>query len=299
MWFIVRFNLLGPLEAVSDDTPVGLGGFNQRAIAGFLLLRANETVPTSKLIHALWGYDPPATSRKMVQNAVSGLRRTIERHARPDGSVRLVTATPGYRLTVAEGHLDLWRFRHQVDRGRTELAAGAQESGLAKLRSALSMWRGPALADLVESGIAWPELKAVAGLRLSVFEDYAQEVLRRGGHHEILGELEELTAAEPTGERLCGLLMTALYRCGRQHDALAAYQRTRAALLDGFGLDPGHELRALEAAVLNQDPALTPESEPYGKPTARRTAGVGRCEHRRGGLLTTRTWAPAHRRRHP
>ncbi|MFD5537632.1 BTAD domain-containing putative transcriptional regulator [Streptomyces sp. NPDC127079] len=253
----MRFNLLGPLEAVSDDTPVGLGGFNQRAIAGFLLLRANETVPTSKLIHALWGYDPPATSRKMVQNAVSGLCRTIERHARPDGSVRLTTVTPGYRLTVAEGHLDLWRFRHQVDRGRAELAAGDQESGLAKLRSALSMWRGPALADLVESGIARPELKAVAGLRLSVFEDYAQEVLRRGGHHEILGELEELTAAEPTGERLCGLLMTALYRCGRQHDALAAYQRTRAALLDGFGLDPGHELRALEAAVLNQDPALT------------------------------------------
>ncbi|MFI1567645.1 BTAD domain-containing putative transcriptional regulator [Streptomyces sp. NPDC020490] len=293
----MRFNLLGPLGAIADGRPVELGGFNQRAVTGFLLLHANEVVPTSKLIHALWGYDNPATSRKMVHNAVSGLRRIIERHARPDGSVRLTTIAPGYRLSVADGHLDLWHFRRQVDLGRAELAAGHRESGVAMLRSALSLWHGPALADLVESGIAWPELKAVTGLRMSVFEDYAQELLRRGQHHDILGTLEGMAAAEPTGERLCGLLMVALYRSGRQHDALAAYQRTRTALLDNFGLDPGHELRSLELAILNQDPALTPESRPYWQHTARRPAGVGRCEHCVGYARRTRTMQ--HSRRHP
>ncbi|CAL9489218.1 Transcriptional regulatory protein EmbR [Streptomyces sp. enrichment culture] len=297
----MRFNLLGPLEAFSDGNPVGLGGFNQRATVGFLLLHANEVVPTSKLIHALWGYETPATSRKMVQNAVSGLRRIIERHAGPDGPVRLTTTPPGYCLTVADGHLDLWHFRRQVDLGRAEIAAGHQEAGIDRLRSALSLWRGPALADLVEPGIAWPELKAITGLRMSVFEDYAQEALNRGRHHEVLGELEEMAASEPTGERLCGLLMVALYRCGRQHDALAAYQRTRAALLDNFGLDPGRELRALEVAVLNQDPALTFDARPYWHRTARRSAGVGRCEHRPAGTVSTarRPQTVLHRRRHP
>ncbi|MBY8869950.1 MULTISPECIES: AfsR/SARP family transcriptional regulator [Streptomyces] len=294
----MRFNLLGPLEAVSEDGPVEFGGFNHRAIAGFLLLRANEVVPTSKLIQALWGYDTPATSRKMVHNGVSALRRIIDRHARPDGSVRLTTAPPGYRLTVADGHLDLWHFRRQVELGRAEIAEGQRESGTDKLRSALALWRGPALADLAENGIAWPELKAVTGLRMSVFEDYAQELLRRGQHQEILGELEEMAAAEPTEERLCGLLMVALYRVGRQHDALAAYRRTRAALLDNFGLDPGRELRALELAVLNQDPALNPESRPYWQHTARRPVGVGRCEHRLRGVAG-RGGTMLHSRRRP
>jgi DNA-binding SARP family transcriptional activator len=274
----MRFNLLGPLEAFSKDDPVCLGGFNQRATAGFLLLHANEVVPTSKLMHALWGYDTPATSRKMVQNAVSGLRKIIDRHAGPTGAVTLTTTAPGYRLTVADDSVDLWHFRRLAEAGRAELATGDRESGLTQLREALQLWRGPALADLTESGISWPELGAVAGLRMSVFEDYAQEALNHGRHREILGELEQMATAEPTGERMCGLLMVALYRCGRQHDALAAYQRTRTALLDNFGLDPGHELRALETAVLNHDPSLVLDAEPRWRRTIPRPAGVRRCE---------------------
>ncbi|MER6128790.1 AfsR/SARP family transcriptional regulator [Streptomyces sp. NPDC001795] len=297
----MRFNLLGPLEAFSDDSPVGLGGFNQRATAGFLLLHANEVVPTSKLMHALWGYDTPATSRKMVQNAVSGLRKIIDRHTLPAGAVTLTTTAPGYRLTVADASLDLFHFQRLVDLGRAELASGERDSGLGKLRSALALWRGPALSDLTEAGIAWPELNAIAGLRMSVFEDYAQEALNRGQHHEVLGELEQMATAEPTGERMCGLLMVALYRCGRQHDALAAYQRTRAALLDNFGLDPGHELRALEVAILNHDPSLALTTTPRWRHTVPRSVGVGRCERRAIGASGSarRAQALVHRRRHP
>ncbi|MFC8870314.1 BTAD domain-containing putative transcriptional regulator [Streptomyces sp. NPDC057148] len=280
---------------------MSLGGFNQRATAGFLLLHANEVVPTSKLVHALWGYDTPATSRKMVQNAVSGLRKIIDRHADPAGAATLTTTAPGYRLTVPDDSLDLWHFRQQASAGRADLAAGDEESGLAKLRSALRLWHGPVLADLTEAGISWPELSAVAGLRMSVFEDYAQQTLNRGRHQEILGELEQMAAAEPTGERMCGLLMVALYRCGRQHDALAAYQRTRAALLDNFGLDPGHELRALEVAVLNHDPSLAPDAEPRWRHTTPRPAGVHRCERITAGrgAAARRSTTLTHRRRHP
>lgn len=279
----MRFNLLGPLEALSEDAEVGLGGFNQRATAGFLLLHANEVVPTSKLMHALWGYDTPATSRKMVQNAVSGLRKIIDQHARPTGAVTLTTTAPGYRLTVPDDHLDLWRFQRLVDLGRTELAAGEQDSGLRRLRTALTLWRGPALADLTETGISWPELGAIAGIRMSVFEDYAQELLNRGQHHKILGELEQMAAAEPSVERMCGLLMLALYRCGRQHDALAAYQRTRTSLLDNFGLDPGRELRSLELAILNQDPSLSLDTGPRWRHTIARPMAVQRCERLTAG----------------
>ncbi|MET9678268.1 AfsR/SARP family transcriptional regulator [Streptomyces sp. NPDC006482] len=239
-----------------------MGGFNQRATAGFLLLHANEIIPTSKLMHALWGYEAPTTSRKMIQNAVSGLRKILEQQLDPAAPVTLTTCAPGYRLTVDEEQLDLFRFHRLVGQGRSRLAAGQRESGLADLRAALALWRGPALADLSEAGVAWPELAALQGVRLSVFEDCVQESLDQGRHHEILGELQQAAAAEPAGERLCGLLMLALYRCGRQHDALAAYQRTRTVLLDFFGLDPGRELRELEHAILNHDVTLTHDAGP-------------------------------------
>ncbi|MGW7199446.1 AfsR/SARP family transcriptional regulator [Streptomyces chryseus] len=292
----MRFELLGPLNAFSNDAPVNLGGFNQRATAAFLLLHANEVVPTSKLIHALWGYDPPATSRKMVQNAVSGLRKVIERHARPTGAVSLTTSPPGYRLTIEPESFDLGRFRRLVEQGGAELRAGHKEAGLAQLRAALGLWRGPALSDLTEAGIAWPELTAIAGVRLAVFEDCAREALNQNRHHEVLGELQEMAAAEPAGERICGLLMLALYRCGRQHDALAAYQRTRSTLLDDFGLDPGRELRELELAILNQDPALAPDPGPRWSRTVARPSAAHRCS-RLGTLAAPGGRArPAYRR---
>ncbi|MDI3405809.1 AfsR/SARP family transcriptional regulator [Streptomyces cavernicola] len=290
----MRFNLLGPLEAFSNDTPVGLGGFNQRATAGFLLLHANEVVPTSKLMHALWGYDSPVTSRKMVQNSISGLRRILDRHAGPEGPVALTTCAPGYRLTVAPDGTDLGRFHRLVDRGRAELAAGHRQSGLSRLREALTLWRGPALVDLTESGISWPELTAIAGTRRAVFEDCAKESLDQGKHYEILGELEEMAAAEPTGERICGLLMLALYRCGRQRDALSAYQRTRTVLRDEFGLDPGRELRELELAVLNQDPSLNLTHSPNRLHTIPTPTVVRRCSR----LSAARGARPTGRRLH-
>ncbi|MDJ0346720.1 AfsR/SARP family transcriptional regulator [Streptomyces sp. H10-C2] len=291
----MRFNLLGPLEAFEGDAEVPLGGVNQRSALGFLLLHANTVVPTSKLVNALWGYDVPVTSRKMIQNAISGLRKLIAEYAGPEGTASLVTCAPGYRLRIDEDCLDLIRFRRLEQQGRAELAAGDQESAVRSLRAALAVWRGPVLADLAETGIAWPELDVVRNARLAVFEDCVRIELDLGRHHELLGELEAMAAAEPTRERLCGLLMLALYQCSRQYDALAAYQRTRAALLNRFGLDPGRELQQLERSILNQDRTLAPATRPEPQWTRRIPAPTGRCTGTRTVTHAGRRVRPPHR----
>ena len=250
----MQFNLLGPLEVLDGDNRLALGGVNQRAALGLLLLNANQVVSTRKIMAALWGDCIPATSRKMVQNSISGLRRILEREA--DGSVALSTRSPGYLLQVDPSRVDLSRFRLSAEQGRAELLAGSWESAARTLGGALRLWRGSVLADLTETGIEWPELTAVQNTRLAVFEDRIQAELALGRHHELVGELEGTADAEPARERLCGQLMLALYRCGRQLDALTAYQRTRATLVEEFGLDPGRELQELEQAILRHDPGL-------------------------------------------
>ncbi|WP_371652627.1 MULTISPECIES: BTAD domain-containing putative transcriptional regulator [unclassified Streptomyces] len=255
----MRFRMLGPLEVMSGDQQVPLGGIKQRATLGCLLLQANQVVPTSRLLAALWQADnTPVTARKILQNAVWGLRGTLAGGG-PDGAggaAELVTRAPGYLIRTDPEQIDLNVFRRRVGEGRAELAGGRPEAAVASLGAALGLWRGPALADLAETGIMWPELTAVQNTRLDVLEDYFEAKLACGQHYAVLGELEAAVEAEPLRERSSGLLMLALYRCGRQAHALAVYNRLRATLVEDLGLEPGRELRRLQQAILAQDPSL-------------------------------------------
>lgn len=247
----MRFSVLGSIEVTGDTEPLELGGVKQRAILGYLLLHANKVVPTSGLLGAMWDRTPPPTARKMIQNAVSGLRRVLA--GRP-GDLR--THPPGYQLSVDTSDVDLYRFRALAHDGRRAIADGEPEHGAELLRAGLALWRGPALADLVEAGYRWSEVAAVEDERLSTLEDRLDAELVCGRHREITPELEVLTATEPLRERLCQQFMLALYRSGRQADALRIYRRTREALIDSVGLEPGRELQELQRRILEHDSAI-------------------------------------------
>ncbi|GGV73819.1 hypothetical protein GCM10010294_36490 [Streptomyces griseoloalbus] len=252
--------MLGPIEVVDHGEQVPLGGTKQRATLGFLLLQTNKVVATSHLMNALWGYDDvPATARKILQNAVYGLRNILSagRVKGDPGAAALLTQPPGYMMRVDPERVDLQLFHKWVVQGREQLARGDAESASALLRDALALWRGPALADLVEGGIQWPELATIENTRLDVMEDYFDAQLACGNHHSVLAELERMVQSEPLRERSCGQLMLALYRCGRQVDALNVYSRVRAVLVESLGLEPGRGLQQLQQAILVQDPALS------------------------------------------
>lgn len=272
----MQFNVLGPIELWSGGEAVVLGGVHQRATLGCLLLNANRTVATSRLVEAMWGEAPPPTARKMLQNAVSGLRQRIAETERAESTVgteraastvgteatgdamgvELVTRAPGYLLRVPESHVDLLRFQAASERGRTGLARGDWAGAARALREGLALWRGPAFADLAEMGMDWPELVALEKARLAAFEDLVDAELALGRHQEVLHELEAACEADPARERLCGQLMVALYRSGRQTDALEAFRRARTALATEYGVDPGPDLQVLERAILHHDDAL-------------------------------------------
>uniref|UniRef100_UPI00158655DB AfsR/SARP family transcriptional regulator n=1 Tax=Streptomyces sp. TRM64462 TaxID=2741726 RepID=UPI00158655DB len=243
-------------------------------------------VATSELLGALWPDDDrPASARKIVQNAVWGLRALFADTTPGDGATRpeLVTQAPGYLLRIDPGRVDLHRFNRLVSEGRARLSGGEPAEAARLLGAALAEWSGPALADLAEAGTEWPELTALSQLRLDVMEDRFEAELRSGHHHAVLGELVSLAEEEPLRERLCGQLMVALYRCGRQAEALNAYSRVRRALVEEHGLEPSRELQVLQQNILTHDPALTPAApaspSPYGTAAPARDAqppGYGR-----------------------
>ncbi|GAB1823176.1 BTAD domain-containing putative transcriptional regulator [Herbidospora sp. RD11066] len=250
------FKMLGPLEVVHGDELVDLGGARQRATLGLLLLNRNRVVASSQLVDSLWPKDRvPLSARKIVQNSVWRLRRVLSANG---GSAALLSQPPGYMLRVAPEQTDVQNFHQRVEAGRAKCAEGDLEAASLLLRQALELWRGPALADLVESGIDWPELIPVQDARLAALEDYFEVELDRGHHHQILAELQRTVATEPLRERLCGQLMLALYRSGRQTDALNAYHALRTSLVEDVGLEPNPALRSLQQAILTQDPALVP-----------------------------------------
>jgi DNA-binding SARP family transcriptional activator len=260
MWF----RMLGPLEVVSDGRVIDLGGSKQRATPGFLLLQPHQAVPVSRLLTALWNVgEAPVTARKILQNAVWGLRRKLASEGASAG-VALRTRPPGYTLEVDPEHVDLHRFRRLVEEGRTLLDAGRRDEAARRLREALRLWRGTALSDLVEVGLDRRELTALRNIRLDVLEEYFEAELDCGRHYSVLPEIETVVQGEPLRERPCGQLMRALYRCGRQADALGVYSRLRASLARQLGLDPGRELQLLHQAILTHDPALefTPPASP-------------------------------------
>ncbi|MEU3188696.1 BTAD domain-containing putative transcriptional regulator [Streptomyces sp. NPDC006923] len=245
------------MEVETDSGLVKLGGTRQRAALAFLLLHANRVVPTSQLLDALWPTDrAPMTARKILQNAVWRLRRALSHAADPEDAPELVTRAPGYMVRVRPDQVDLLVFQQRVSEGRAALTAGDPLTASRVLRDALSLWQGVALADLVEDGTAWPQLTAVQEKRLDVMEDRFEAELACGGHHAVLRELEAFVEAEPLRERASQQLMIALYRCGRQAEALDVYSRVRAALVGGLGLEPGRQMQLLQQSVLTQDPSL-------------------------------------------
>ncbi|MFF7903691.1 BTAD domain-containing putative transcriptional regulator [Streptomyces sp. NPDC088817] len=238
------------------DRPLPLGGINQRASLGYLLLHANSVVATSQLVRALWGEEPPPTARKILQNAISSLRRTLADGSGGNRSKLLVTHAPGYVLRAEPATMDNCEFQELARKGQAALAAGQWDEADRQLRKALDLWKGPALADLVEEGYDWPELTALQNARYAVLENRMDAVLAAGRHLEVIGELEAVVSADPLRERLSQQLMLALYRSGRQAEALGVFRRTRAALVQQLGLDPSPELRELERAILDHDPTL-------------------------------------------
>jgi DNA-binding SARP family transcriptional activator len=239
------FRVLGPLE-VSDETgPLLLGGQKQRAVLAMLLLEPGRVVSVDRLIDALWGERPPRTATTSLQNFISQLRKTL-------GPEILETRPPGYRLRVRPGELDLDRFRVLVESARS--AHGPERA--AKLRHALALWRGPPLADFTFDAFAQQHIVHLEELRLTTLEERVQAELEAGAHGELVGELELLVEDNPLRERLRGQYMLALYRSGRQAEALKAYQEGRRLLVDQLGIEPSRDLQQLHGALLRQDAGL-------------------------------------------
>jgi YVTN family beta-propeller protein len=245
----LQFRILGPLEVWRGGAIVELGTRKQRAVLALLLLNANRVVPTERLIDELWGDSPPETARSALQVYIAGLRKVIG----GDGST-LRTSTPGYVLTVEPGALDLDRF---ITLRAEAQAAGDEERRSEVLREALELWRDTPLADLAAEPFAAKVVARLEEQRLEALEQRIDADLALCRHASLVPELEALVAEQPYRERLRAQLMLALYRSGRQADALGAYQSARRTLGDELGLEPGPELRELEAAILRQDAALS------------------------------------------
>jgi YVTN family beta-propeller protein len=254
---LAEFGILGPLEVRRAGCAVPLGGPRQRAVLALLLLEANRVVSLDRLAEDLWAGRPPDGWVTTVQIYVSHLRQALEPgRARGAAGEVLVTRGRGYLLRVGGGRLDAARFADGFAAGRAALEAGRHGEAAGTLRQALGLWRGDVLADLADYGFTRPEAARLEELRLAAVEARVEADLALGRHDALTAELEQLAAEHPLRERLHGQLMLALYRCGRQGDALAAYRRVRDLLAGELGIDPGEPLQRLHASVLAHDPAL-------------------------------------------
>jgi DNA-binding SARP family transcriptional activator len=244
---VVEFRILGPLEVTRDGAPVPLTGQRQRALLAALLLRANQVVPTERLVDELWRGEPPKTATTALHNVVSQLRRLL-------GDDVLVTRSPGYVLRVTPELVDATRFEAALRdaRGR-EVGERAQA-----LRDALALWRGPALVDVADEPYAEVEARRLEELRLVAIEERVEADLALGAPEAVVPELEALVAANPLRERPRAQLMLAFYRAGRQADALRAYAAARRTLVEEVGIEPGPALQRLHAEILRQERSLEP-----------------------------------------
>jgi predicted ATPase/DNA-binding SARP family transcriptional activator len=251
----MEFRLLGPVEAVTDEGSARLGAPKQRALLAVLLLNANEVVSRDRLVDLLWGDDPPRSAVQSLQVYVRGLRQAL-------GPERIETHGTGYRLPLERGQLDLERFERLVQRGGEALATGYADDAADELRAALGLWRGSPLADLDGEPVAEGERPRLDDRRLRALELLNEAELALGRHGEILPELEALIAEEPYRERFRAQHVLALYRCGRQKEALDAYRAAREALVEELGVEPGAALRDLERRILRHDPSLAAPEPP-------------------------------------
>jgi predicted ATPase/DNA-binding SARP family transcriptional activator len=270
----VEFGILGPLDVLEDGRPVRVSGARERALLAILLIHAGQVVSADRLIDELWGRDLPAHPANALQVVVSRVRRALKV---PDGAGRLVTRRPGYVLHVEPGELDAHRFASLVEQARP--AVPADQARL--LGEALGLWRGPALAEFAAEGFARDEVARLEEARIRAVELKADAELTLGRPAELAGELTALVAAHPLRERLRGQLMLALYRSGRQGEALRVFAEGRRALAEELGVDPGPELQELHQQILVQAAALTaappvPATEPRNNLPAPVTSFVGR-----------------------
>jgi predicted ATPase/DNA-binding SARP family transcriptional activator len=249
----IEFRILGPLEVSVDAQALPLGSPKQRALLGLLLVYANETLSRDRLIEELWAEAAPATVASALHVYLSRLRRLLESATSED---LLVREAYGYRLMVEQEQLDANRFQHLVGQGSAELAAGKADAAAARLRQALALWRGPPLADLQMERFAIAAAARLDAQRVFALEQRLEADLACGRHSELIGELEALTSEHPYREGLRAQLMLALYRSGRQADALRIYRQTRDTLVKELGIEPTAELQRLERSILAQDPAL-------------------------------------------
>ena len=248
---MLYFRILGPLE-VSDETgPIALGGQRQRALLAVLLLEAGRVVPTDRLVDLLWGEEAPKTATTSLQNAISRLRREL-------GPDVLETRAPGYILRVGPDQIDARRFETQL---RDARRAGAEERR-ELLQRALSLWRGAALAEFTFEQFAQAEIRRLEELRLVALEERIDADLELGRHSDVIGELESVVGDHPLRETFRRLLMLALYRSGRQAEALEVYQDARAHFVEELGIEPGPELRQIQSEILRQEAGLAAPGAP-------------------------------------
>jgi DNA-binding SARP family transcriptional activator len=252
---MATFGILGPIELRAGDRRLPAGGPRQLALLAFLLLHANRAVSNDQLQDALWG-EGVAGGLKPVQMAIARLRKSLEPLAGAGPPLRTVGG--GYLLNVAPGELDADVFEAWVAEGRSRLGAGDAAGASQTLQEALALWRGPPLADVALEPFAAPEIRRLEELRLGALEGRIDADLAIGRHRDVVGELQVLSAEHPERERLCAQLMLALYRAGRPTDALDAYHRLSAHLAGALGLDPGPALQALQRAIVDRSPELSP-----------------------------------------
>ena len=254
---MIDYRLLGPLEVACDGCVLDLGGRKQRILLAILLLHANQPVHRDVLIDHIWGEHPPAGPDHAVDVYIWRLRKTLDPVA---GNPCVLTQPGGYLLQVTREQVDVARFERLAEDARRLLAAAAAVRAAAGFREALALWRGAPLADFRNEAFAQAEIARLEQRRTEVVEDRIDADLALGHHCALIGELEALVAAQPLRERPYQQLMIALYRSGRQADALAVYRKARRALVDELGIEPGQPLRRLERAILRQDPSLEPPS---------------------------------------
>ena len=254
------FRILGALEAQRGRQELALGGGKQRALLGRLLIEPNRGVATDSIIEALWTEDRPGKPLTAIQGYISQLRKLLA----PDHADELIVTEPtGYRLALAREQIDLGRFEDLLQSGRAALTRGDLAAAAEQLSQGLRLFRGSPLADFTYEEWARSEIERIAELRLACLEERIEADLALGRHAELVGELEALTSAHPLRERLRGQLMLALYRAGRQAEALDAYQATRTLLVEELGLEPGAPVQELHRRILLQDPELDlPRADP-------------------------------------
>ena len=246
----MEYRILGPLEVRRDGHALNLGGGKQRALLAALLTQPNRVFAADRLAELLWGDEAPATAGHAIEVYVSQLRRTLE----PGGAPYkiLVRSPAGYSVVVDPEDIDAARFQRKVEQAKQL----PPERATIELDAALELWRGPALAEFANEPFAVSETSRLAELRIHALEERIEAQLALGNHNELVGELVSLVNEHPLRERLCGQLMLALYRSGRQAEASDVYQRTRERLVDELGMDPGPELQELLKRILRQDPEL-------------------------------------------